>query len=323
MVLGSGVYSAVGLDGFGVLFGWLMVVSSIMVLVAALAWLSFIATKKRRTRNEQKGRALQDERAARLEAEEALYSMAHDLKAPLVTLDYLIDDIDKSDTGPADTPSRRTVAQTRRVVHDMEGLVTQMLEFARTDHLEKGGNTAVELGVYEAIELLGSRWREKPVQIAVEADEEVSLDVAPEAFRHIMLNLLDNAVKYGPDEDARVRVNWGLEDQAQSGGLVIEVADNGPGVPVEDRERVFGFLIRIPDPDGRELPGTGVGLALVRRLVGRYEGRVEVTESPEGGALFRVVFPAHRVKQARSRDRGCPRNRGIRLGSRRVRLQTP
>jgi signal transduction histidine kinase len=105
------------------------------------------------------------------------------------------------------------------------------------------------------------------------------------SLRQVLLNLLDNAVKYGPpDQTVSVRVTR-TADLA-----VLTIEDGGPGVNPADRERIFHAFVR-----GRGTSGTGgagIGLAVVRQIVEAHGGRVTVDEAPGGGARFTVTLPA-------------------------------
>jgi signal transduction histidine kinase len=120
-------------------------------------------------------------------------------------------------------------------------------------------------------------------------DEGASALIDRDAFRQILLNLLDNAVKYGPPgqvvtvrvwrEDARVR---------------LAVEDQGVGVPIADRERIWAPFVRASAVSGGHTPqtGTGIGLAVVRDLVARHGGRAWVESTDRGGARFVVELTA-------------------------------
>ncbi len=246
---------------------------------------------------------LEGEREARRDAEQALYSMAHDLKTPLVTLDYLLDGVIRD--GSSGTPGQATgdAVRCREVVQDMDTLVKQMLDFGNgVQGAASSGHVWVASAVDEAVKMIKPACEGKGVRVDVASGPDVALRLPPEALRVVLMNLLDNAVKYGPDVAPRVRVSWRKLGRSRRGaGFVLEVADNGNGVPVHERERVFKMMARVPDPDGRDVPGSGIGLAMVRRMVLRQKGHVEVTDAPEGGALFRVVYPASCLERPRAR----------------------
>ena len=104
----------------------------------------------------------------------------------------------------------------------------------------------------------------------------------------IFTNLLDNAVKYGADPP-HVEVDLSLEPEA----AVVRVADNGPGIPRHERKRIFGRFVRLGLELERQRPGTGLGLHIVRTLVGRLGGKVGVSErESRRGSVFEVRLPA-------------------------------
>lgn len=104
-------------------------------------------------------------------------------------------------------------------------------------------------------------------------------------LRQLVGLLLDNALKYTPP-GGRVRVRT----RREGGRWVIDVDDDGPGIRPEERTRVFERFYR--GPEARALPGTGLGLAIAKSIVEAHRGKIEVRESPEGGARFEVVLPA-------------------------------
>ena len=116
-------------------------------------------------------------------------------------------------------------------------------------------------------------------------DEGAVLAVAdPEALTQVIINLIDNACKYGPAEQT-VRVTF---EHDQHGCTVI-VDDQGPGIPDAEKERVWDLYYRIPRESERAINGTGIGLPIARELVESMGGQCHVEDSPGGGARF-VVF---------------------------------
>jgi signal transduction histidine kinase len=108
------------------------------------------------------------------------------------------------------------------------------------------------------------------------------------ALRQMLLNLLDNAVKYGPEGQV---VTVGM-DPPQGDRVRIWVQDQGPGVPAADRERIWEQFWRLERDRGSAVAGTGIGLSVVRELAALHRGRAWVETAPGGGARFVIELPA-------------------------------
>ena len=111
-----------------------------------------------------------------------------------------------------------------------------------------------------------------------------------DAVTQIVVNLLDNAVKYARDaEDKTVTVRTIRQDQF----IVIEVEDHGPGIAHRQHKKVFEQFYRSGSESTRETTGTGLGLALVKKFAEAHNGFVEVISAKPTGAIFRVALAAH------------------------------
>lgn len=118
-------------------------------------------------------------------------------------------------------------------------------------------------------------------------DESMTISFDGQALAQIVVNLLDNAVKYGRGEEAKIEVAL-----ARAGdGVLLTVRDHGPGIPASERNKVFERFHRVEAPGMAHMPGTGIGLCLVRELARAHGGEAEVTDAPKGGCEVRVLFP--------------------------------
>ena len=125
------------------------------------------------------------------------------------------------------------------------------------------------------------------VTLHIELDADAVAPIDDDALRQILLNLLDNAIKYGP---AKQRVQVTLTRLA--GRVQISVSDQGPGIPRSDRERIWAGYYRLDRERRSAKAGTGIGLAVVRELVARHGGRTWVEDGCDGGARFVIELPA-------------------------------
>ena len=126
------------------------------------------------------------------------------------------------------------------------------------------------------------------MQAAGYSAEALVLDISGRALDHVLINLIENAIKYAGDM-GKVRVTATGNAEA----VQLEVRDWGPGIPRKYQERIFERFYRVDKGRSRAEGGTGLGLAIVRHLVGRMGGSVAVESEPGEGARFRVSVPVY------------------------------
>ena len=115
---------------------------------------------------------------------------------------------------------------------------------------------------------------------------EIFANIDADAIRQVLLNLLDNAIKYGPQGQV-VRVQL----YEQSDKACIAVSDEGPGVPESERERIWGGYYRLERERDSAIAGTGIGLAVVGELIEKHHGTITVEDGDPGGARFVIELP--------------------------------
>jgi two-component system phosphate regulon sensor histidine kinase PhoR len=135
-----------------------------------------------------------------------------------------------------------------------------------------------------AVELVADRGRAKGISVTLEIAADASALGDDDALEHVLVNLLDNAVKHA---SSRVTV----QARETELGLRLEVRDDGPGVEPRFRTRIFQRFYRIDPGRSRELGGTGLGLSIVKHLVEAMQGRVGVEDNSPHGAVFFVELP--------------------------------
>ncbi len=169
----------------------------------------------------------------------------------------------------------------------MSRLVADLLLLARADAGRLGKHRRCDLAeiagdaAAEAAPLMGRR------TLAIDNERPLRVEGSPDELHRMVLNLLDNAIRHTPEE-ACIELRLSQED----GQAVVEVADDGPGIPVAMREQIFDRFVRGEGPsDTAAGTGTGLGLAIVSAVAKSHGGSVEAGESAGGGALFRARIP--------------------------------
>jgi two-component system OmpR family sensor kinase len=119
-------------------------------------------------------------------------------------------------------------------------------------------------------------------------DEKIYAEINEGQIRQVLVNLIENAKRFSSTKSSiEIGIGQKTEDE-----IVIEVIDHGEGIPKQLRDKIFERFYRADNSRNRETGGTGLGLAIVKEIVLLHKGRIEVRDTPQGGATFRVKLPA-------------------------------
>jgi signal transduction histidine kinase len=231
---------------------------------------------------------------ARSEREQALQQQrefvadaSHELRTPLTSVLANLELLQAS-LGAADqAEDREMVDSALRSSRRMSRLVSDLLLLARADAGRLAPHRRCDLAeiageaAAEAAPLMGGRHFE------IDNDVPLRVEGSADELHRMILNLLDNATRHTPD-GATIRLSLAERE----GFAVVEVADDGPGIPAAMRTQIFDRFVRGEGPaDTAGGAGTGLGLAIVSAVAASHRGSVEATESDSGGALFRARIP--------------------------------
>ncbi len=222
-----------------------------------------------------------DLEAAETHRRELIANVSHELRTPISALQAVLENVVDGVSEPDPATLRTALAQTER----LGKLVTELLDLSRID----GGAIPLATETFQVRPFLEEAVRQatvdgRPVSVTVDVAPDGLTAVADAARLHqVVANLLDNACRHSPPgADVTVRARK-LEP---GGGLLLEVADRGAGIPVEERTRVFERFTRGGSRDG----GTGLGLAIARWAVDLHGGAIAVVGSGTG-CRIRVTLP--------------------------------
>ncbi len=202
-------------------------------------------------------------------------SVSHELRTPITSIRGAV-----AASRRTDDPGQREelLDVVDRQSGRLQAMVEEMLVAARMqENANRPTMAPIDLCALVRLTALDSDVAGRAVTL--ELPEHCTVRAEPEALRRVLTNLIENAHKYG-SEPVRVAVQV-ADDQ-----VVMSVIDSGPGIPYEERERIFERFYRV-DPNGTK-PGMGLGLSIVRGLVESCGGMVWVEDAPGGGAAFRV-----------------------------------
>lgn len=225
---------------------------------------------------------------------EFLSRVSHDLKTPLAsmreTVNVLLDEV----AAPL-TAQQRTLLQLNR--ESGERLAVMIAKLLNLSALEAGTPAVLtphDVGsiARAAVHAAAVAGRERGVRVLVDADTDAIVRCDTERIRQLFDNLLENALKFSP-AGGTIGVNVRAEEEH----VAITVRDQGPGIPEEQRERIFERFFQTKQ--GRSVPGRGVGLGLTicREIAHLHGGTISVEPGQDGGSAFRVRLPAIEAPQ--------------------------
>ena len=233
-------------------------------------------------------RTLRHELSLARQQRDFLMATSHELRTPIAALKLHLQTLQRPNLDPA---HRETLARYARVdVERLHGLAEQILLASRLEE-HAASPTLVPVDVVKETQELLNEARSsygRDHRIDVLLPPELILHTDPLAFRSILGNLLGNACKYAP-EGSTVEVELRMVDRA----VHLRVTDSGPGIPEDDRQRIFAKFYRGGNEATRSAKGTGLGLFIVRRLMEDLGGRVEYRAVLPHGSTFTAIFPQH------------------------------
>lgn len=263
------------------LLGQAGVLGAVTATVVAGAFLLIVILLRRGQRLEEQ--AAESERMAYIGT--LASGLAHEIRNPLNSLNLNMQMLEEELQDHRKTPTGgRLLSITRREIARLERLVTDFLSYARPRPIELEDLPAAEL-LEQARELLAGEARARRVRLEVtDRTAGATLRVDPAQMRQLLLNLAQNALtasQDGGDPEPRVELC-----AARRGALIeLSVGDDGPGIPAEERERVFDVFY------STRKGGTGLGLAIVDRIAKNHGGRVEIDSELGRGTTVRVLLP--------------------------------
>ncbi|MBJ9662873.1 ATP-binding protein [Burkholderia gladioli] len=229
--------------------------------------------------------------AAALDTQKAFVAdAAHELRTPLAAVQIQAQLVARAQD---DETRREALADLQSGVTRATRLAEQLLALARSE--PDGATVREPVALADALAHCVSAQavvaQKRNIDLGIEEAQPAIVDADIGALRVMLNNVLDNAVKYTP-EGGRIDVSLSFDE----GRALVRVADSGPGIPPEERERVFDRFYRDSSARMRtDVSGSGLGLAIVKRVAAQQRAIVTLGESPAGGLLVEIAFPGARL----------------------------
>lgn len=203
-----------------------------------------------------------------------LAGISHDLRTPIARIQLELELLE-------DKPDRALIDGIRADLAEMNGLISATLQLSKGISDEITRQTEI-CGLLASVT---GEYRRRDLPITYRCQGEIVRDLPTTAFRRVLNNLIDNALRYGNGEPVELRC------EETSGRVRIEIIDRGPGIPADQRIKVLQPFKRLEDSRSRDSGGSGLGLAIVDQLCRLNDWRFELDEAVGGGTIARLILP--------------------------------
>ena len=215
--------------------------------------------------------------------------VSHELKTPMAGIKLLCDSLIAAENPDMDT-IREFLNDMSEEIDRLTRLINKLLTLTKLDsgtnlNLSKVEINALAMGVLHSLQKLAD---EKDIALLPDLkDEPIMINADYDKIYECVYNLVVNAIKYTP-EGGHVAVRVNLEGP----DCIIEVEDDGPGIPDSEKPKVFERFYRLDDSRARDTGGTGLGLAITKEAVLLHKGSIEVLDAEPNGSIFRITVPS-------------------------------
>lgn len=215
-----------------------------------------------------------------------LLSITHELKSPIASIKLVLQTLNRRRLS-----EEQTQKFTSNALNDTERLYSLVQDMLLAARLEDGHSytfepTNLQLLAKECIERVVPKFK-GDIDLEIEGNkEDLIAEIEVSTFSSVLTNLLENAAKYAP---ASPRIELRIKQQKDE--VVFEVADQGSGIPKNQRQKIFQKFYRIGSEETRKTKGTGLGLYIVQKVVQAHKGAVQISENKPQGSIFKVRIP--------------------------------
>ena len=221
------------------------------------------------------------------ELESFTYSASHDLRTPLRGIEGFSALLLEEHAAQLDDQGREYLQRIQRATLHMSQLVNDLLAYSRLQQLsEQIESVALAASVQAVAAPFRDELEARQGQLSVVMPDDLRVQANPKGLAIVLRNLIDNALKFTP---ASAAPSVRIEAQALGDRVLLRVSDQGIGFDMKHHDRIFGMFQRLHRQD--QIPGTGIGLALVRKAVERMGGQIRADSAPGHGATFHIDLP--------------------------------
>lgn len=214
-------------------------------------------------------------------------TVSHELRSPLTSIIGSLDTVNRPELAPPEPTSQELLLNARRQAGRLQRLIEDLLVVSRIDR----GTIPVEADAIGLKEMFDEINRVVSIEPSVTLEpDDITVHADRDHLSRILINLVENAAKYAPDSEIGIFA-WERGTKA-----VMAVVDHGPGIPPDEKDRMFGRFTQTDSSDTRTTSGTGLGLSIVKSLAEAMDGSVRIEDTAGGGTTFVVEMPLTRPR---------------------------
>ena len=224
-------------------------------------------------------------------------NISHDLKTPITSIQGYIEAISDADSLPPEKLEKYLKIIHNNVVY-MNRLIDDLFLFSKLD-MQKLAFTYTEVSARPFMRDLMEEFRldleEQKVSFSYtdHAQQDCKIRIDTKRFHQVLRNIIDNAIKYGPEEGLALQTGLNLDPDA----IRITLTDNGPGIPEDKIGLIFNRFYRLDSQRTKDISSTGLGLAIAKELIEMQGGSISAANIPCGGTCFTITLPTIRETQ--------------------------
>lgn len=218
-------------------------------------------------------------------------NVSHELKTPITSIKGFLDTLlDTEDVSEGDR--ERFMDIISQQVNRLQSIVEDLLTFSNLEYeIDKGHielmKTRIKPIIKNAVQTCSNKADSRNIELRVNVGQDLEGEINSQLLEQALINLIDNSIKYSAEQTA-----VDISAKRLNGSILIEVADEGIGIPPEHVNRIFERFYCVDKSRSRSMGGTGLGLAIVKHIAIAHHGRVEVESESGQGSRFRIIIPA-------------------------------